>query len=182
MKKVLFGTSLLIALFSTASVFANDFAGSRAGVGLSKTSVVFEYEGEDIWEGDLGNGFKIEYGYDFNQIIGVAISYETFDDSISDGEIEGSAFKVGTDIGYAFPIQEAFLKPYGKLGFVSYSETYSEDNYESDFDDKSVFIGLGLRFQYSHFYTDLSVDFYTLDNGTLDQKMTQTALTAGYKF
>lgn len=182
MKKVLFGTSLLIGLFSTASVLANDFSGSRVGLGLSKTSVTVEYNEVEIWDGDYGNGFKLEYGYDFNQIIGVGISYETNEDTIFNGELEGSSIKVGADIGYAFPIQEVFLKPYGKLGFVSYSEEYSIDNDSTEFDDNSVFAGLGVRFQYSHFYTDLSVDFYVLEDGPLDIGYVQTALTAGYKF
>ncbi|MFT6984674.1 MAG: attachment invasion locus protein [Psychromonas sp.] len=179
MKNLLFGTSLLLALFSANSMAANDFSGSRLGLGLSKTSVsdgYYEYRSEDY---DYGDGFKFEYGYDFNQIVGLGVSYETNnDDNFFNGELEGRAIKVGADIGYAFPIQDVFLKPYGKIGFVSYSEDFSIGSDSSEFDDSSIFAGLGVRFQYSHFYTDLSMDFYTLEN--ID--FVQTALTAGYKF
>lgn len=182
MKNLLLGSSLLLALFSANSMAANDFSGSRVGVGLSKTSLTVESYGSEDWDGDYGNGFKLEYGYDFNQIIGLGISYETNNDTLFDVELEGESIKVGVDLGYAFPIQDAFIKPYGKLGFVSYSEDYFTDGYRGDFDDSSVFAGLGVRFQYSHFYADLDVDFYTLEDGPYDLYYVQSALTAGYKF
>lgn len=182
MKNTLLGSSLLLALFSAPSVAADDFSGSRVGGGLSKTGVTVEYDGIETWDGNYGNGFKLEYGYDFNQIIGFALSYETNNDTISYEEIEGESIKLGIDLGYAFPIQDAFIKPYGKLGFISYAEEYVSYGYRAEFDDSSVFAGLGVRFQYSHFYTDLGVDFYTLEDGPFDLYYVQSALMAGYKF
>ena len=182
MKNLVPGALLLLTLFSANTVAENNFSGSRIGAGLSKTSVTLEYNGFEVWDGDYGDGFKVEYSYDFNQIVGVGISSQTNDDTILNGDVEGEPIKIGADIGYAFPIQEVFLKPYGKIGFVSYSEDYSIDSTNSEYDDSSLFVGLGVRFQYSHFYTDLGVDFYTLEDGAFDMDYVQTALTAGYKF
>jgi hypothetical protein len=89
---------------------------------------------------------------------------------------------VGADIGYAIPINRAFLKPYGMLGFVSYSQDIISDSGTYEDKDNSVFAGIGLRFQYSHFYADINLDYYILEEDDFDSSFTQTAVTAGYKF
>jgi len=85
---------------------------------------------------------------------------------------------VGADIGYAFYSKNVFLKPYVKVGFVSFSE--------NNYDENSLFAGLGLRYQYNHLYADLSIDGFYLDddrNNNYDYyEFVQTALTVGYKF
>jgi attachment invasion locus protein len=199
MKKRLFAVTLLSGFLVSSCALADDFSGFRVGGGSSSTSVKIEediyYYGDDdvIYDGDFGDGFKIEVGYDFNRVVGGALSLETNSDTISyetndithGGRIEGSAVKVGIDIGYAIPINPTFLKPYGKIGFVHYSYEESNNGNRYEYDDTSVFLGLGLRFQYSHFYTDLSVDGYILelyDEDYSDWTFVQTAFTVGYKF
>ncbi|HEY7866705.1 MAG TPA: outer membrane beta-barrel protein, partial [Psychromonas sp.] len=74
MKNLVFGTSLLVVLFSAASVSADDFSGSRVGLGISQTDLTVEDDGYEVWDDDYGNGFKLEYGYDFNRIVGFDVS------------------------------------------------------------------------------------------------------------
>ena len=88
---------------------------------------------------------------------------------------------MGVDIGYAMPIKDsvlksAFIKPYVKLGYQSTAQDV--DGFEF-IDDNAIYYGLGLRFHYSHFYTDLSLDKAEYED---DFTFTQTALTLGYKF
>jgi attachment invasion locus protein len=182
MKNLVFGTSLLIGFFSAASVSADDFSGSRIGLGISETSLSEEEYGVETADGDYGDGFKLEYGYDFNRIVGFDVSYETNEETEKREKLEGGTLKVGADIGYAFPIQDAFLKPYGKIGFVAYSQDLISDSGKSKYKDNSVFAGLGLRFQYSHFYADINLDYFVLEDDEFDSIFTQAAVTAGYKF
>ncbi|WP_435235671.1 outer membrane beta-barrel protein [Psychromonas sp. PT13] len=177
MKKVLLGVSLLTTLFSTASIAAsvseNDYAGLRAGAGYSNTEI--ELGSSDTTE----EGFKVELGYDINRMFGLNVSYETINGELGNvnGDIDGYAVKAGVDFGYAFYSKEAFLKPYVALGGVSYSQ--------DDFDESSVYGGLGVRFQYHHFYSDLGISAYYLDAGDTssdDYKFYHTAITFGYKF
>ena len=170
MKKITLGMSALVALFSTASVLADDFSGSRIGIGYSKTSIEDE---QDVSES--GKGIKVEYGYDFNRVIALDVSYETANDSFDNiTDAEGSTVKVAADIGYAFYSEKVFFRPYGKVGFVSYSE--------GDYEEQSAFIGLGLRYQYIDVYADLGVDTFILDNNGEDYTFVETAFTIGYKF
>jgi len=187
MKKTSYMAAILaISSFSNVCFSATDFSGFRLGGGFSSTSLEVEDDsGYTTYDDDYGNGFKIESGYDFNQIVGVNVSYETNNETINNWDIKGESFKLAADIGYAFPVNQVFLKPYGKIGFVSYSEEESYGYYQIETDDSSVFVGIGLRFQSNHFYADLSLDTYTLDNydgDDYDLTFVQTALTAGYKF
>jgi attachment invasion locus protein len=170
---------LLCGILSATSAFAAQFSGSRLGVGGSETSLAVN-EGESF---DYGTGFKLEYGYDFNQVIGVSISYENNDDTIDGVKLSGLSNKISYDLGYAFPLQAqtVFLKPYGKFGLVFYSE---ESSLGTSFDTNDVFLGGGVRFQIGHFYADLSLDYFVLEDLYWDQKLefTQTAFTLGYRF
>ena len=172
---------LLFGILVSTSAIADEFTGFRIGAGISETSISVEGDDDGLWKYDSGNGFKLEYGYDFNQVIGIGISYETNDDRVDGIKYEGQSTKLSFDIGTAFPVQNAFLKPYGKVGFMYYSE---ESSLGTEFDDDNLFVGLGVRFQHRYFYTDLSLDYYLLDGEFeyLDVSLTQTALTAGYKF
>ena len=186
MKKLLL-SMLLCGILSATSVLADAFTGPRIGVGISDTSMTYEGDDYELWRYDYGRGFKLEYGYDFNQMIGIGISYETNDDTIEGGELQGQATKLSFDLGAAFPIRNAFpihytfLKPYAKLGLMYYSE---ESSRWGEFDDDNIFVGFGGRFQSNHFYADLSLDYYLFDDefAYLDIGLTQTALTVGYKF
>lgn len=177
MKKIALCSVLTIILPGVAS--AESFEGVRVGAGYSHS----EEDGEN-----LGNGFKAELGYDFNQIVGASISYEesstdtaiTFNGTDYDLDVDGQALKLGVDLGYAFPLQEAFLKPYIKLGY----QFYNLEVVSADFvDDEALYYGVGVRFQYKRFYSDLSFDTSEI-NSVIDTSadLTQTALTIGYKF
>lgn len=169
---------VLSALVST-SAFSEEFVGSRVGVGYSQTDIEASFEGLSTPSIDFGSGFKLEYGYDLNQIVGLNVSYEQNADTLDiEGDkvdLDGSTSKLSTDLGYAFPIESAFLKPYVKLGYQFYSE-------DTGFDDNSYFYGLGLRFHYSNFYADVSLDKFEQTQFTVDIEYTQTAFTIGYKF
>ena len=182
MNKVIFGMSLLSALFSTTafseSISENDFPGLRVGVGYSNTSI--DLVSDDTSGSASGKGFKVEVGYDINRVIGFDASYEMVNDSLgnisNDAEVDGSTIKVGAEIGYAFYSKQAFLKPYINVGAVSFSD--------EDYDEQTVYGGVGLRFEYHNFYTDISVDGYYLDTDDGDDyyKFIQSAFTVGYKF
>lgn len=177
MKKVLLGVSLLTALFSTASIAAdvseNDYAGLRIGAGYSNTEI--ELGSANASE----EGYKVELGYDINRMFGLNVSYETMTGELGNvsGDNDGASIKAGVDFGYAFYSKEAFLKPYVVLGGVSYSQ--------DDYDESSIYGGLGVRFEYHHFYSDLGLSAYYLDAGDVssnDYKFSHTAITFGYKF
>ena len=177
----LFLSILLCGILSSTSVLADAFTGPRIGVGISKTSMTYEGDDYELWRYDYGGGFKLEYGYDFNQIIGIALSYETNDDRIEGVKLQGQSTKASFDFGAAFPVQYTFIKPYAKLGLMYYSE---ESSRWGEFDDDNIFVGFGGRFQSNHFYADLSLDYYLFDDefAYLDIGLTQTAFTVGYKF
>lgn len=177
----LFLSILLCGILSSTFLLADAFTGPRIGVGISDTSITYEGDDYELWRYDYGYGFKLEYGYDFNQIIGIAISYETNDDTMGGVKLQGQSTKASFDLGAAFPIRYAFLKPYAKLGLMHYSE---ESSLGTEFDDDNLFVGFGGRFQSNHFYADLSLDYYLFDDefAYLDIGLTQTAFTVGYKF
>lgn len=187
MKNLFLCSSLLLATSFSTSVIADDFSGWRVGGGYSKSSLditVSGFSGSVIDEG-LGDGFRVEAGYDFNPFIGLSVSYDGNLDKWDGVDVGSSAIKVSADVGVTFPVSSAYLKPYFKLGYVHYkwSTPYVE------YDDGDTVAGLGLRLEYSQFYTDLGVDFYTLNlydfgssGSTFDWSITQTALTLGYKF
>ena len=176
MKKVILGISLLASFFYTTLACADDFTGLCFGVGYSHTWATLVTEDASDYE-DQFKGIKLESGFDINRIIGIDASYETANESLdnvtNDSGADGNIIKVGTDIGYAFYSEKVFFKPYVKVGFVSVD------------DDNSVFAGLGLRYQYSRVYADLSSDYFFIDgdDATIDYlSYLQAAFTIGYKF
>ena len=187
MKKVILGISLIVSFFYTAIACADDFTGLRLGVGYSHAwQEITDNDATD--SEDQVKGFKIESGFDFNRVVGLDLSYDVLYDSFgnitNDGATDAATFKLGTDIGYAFYSEKAFIKPYVKLGFVSLSVA-DDAGY---FDGNSVFAGLGVRYQYNRLYADLSADYFFIDGDDDDFSTDyygtylQTAFTVGYKF
>ena len=170
---------LLSGMLSATFACADQFTGLRMGAGLSQTSITAEEDDYQLWKDDYGEGIKLEAGYDFNQMLGVAISYETNRERIDGIRLRGESFKLSLDLGGAFPVQDSFIKPYAKLGLLYYSEQFSSGG---EFDDDNLFIGIGIRFQQLPFYADLSLDYYQFADVFVDTALTQTALTLGYKF
>lgn len=173
MKNLVF-CGVLSAVLSNA-VLADQFSGARIGGGYSETEIE-----TDTLDADYGDGFKAEYGYDFNKFIGADLSYETNSSEINGQSFDGESIKLGGNLGYAFSFSEnsVFLKPYIKLGV----HRYSEESDGAEFDDRSLYYGLGLRFQLSHFYTDISLDKSEVNSDTINADLIKTALTIGYKF
>ncbi len=176
-KGVLF--TFLAGIFSTTFVCADQFTGWRLGAGLSQTSITVGEDDYQLWKDDYGEGIKLEAGYDFNQMLGVVISYETNNERIDGIRRQGESLKLSADLGGAFPVRDSFIKPYAKLGVLYYSERFSSS---SEFNDDNLFVGIGIRFQQQIFYADLSLDYYQFEEVFVDTALTQTALTIGYKF
>jgi len=163
------------AAFSSITSASEVFEGARVGLGYTHMEVEDE---------NMGNGFKAELAYDFNKILGTNISYEQSSDRIENIDVDTQIIKLGADLGYAFPLQKAFLKPYIKIGYQFYDmQLLNLDIVEDD----DLYYGLGLRFQYQHFYADLSFDKSEIKSDlsgltNISADATQTALTVGYKF
>ncbi len=90
MKKTLTVGTAFILTFSTISV-ADDFSGHRVGLGYAKSDAVFD--GQSV---DWGKGFKLEYGYDVNRILGVNTSYSRTSDEEDFFDIASSKVKSNT--------------------------------------------------------------------------------------
>ncbi|MGY3570563.1 porin family protein [Vibrio paucivorans] len=177
----LFATSLL----STA-VFANNFESQhRVGLGYTKTSIDFVDVG---LSGDWGNGFKLEYGYEFNHIVGLNISYGKNKDSASDAygsvKLDGSTLKLDTDIGYKFMLDGFNIKPYAAIGVARYTEDVRVDNLGYKWNDAGLFLGFGVRGEIGqHIYSDIRFDYAGFDGdlwGNAD--FDQFSWTIGYRF
>ncbi|WP_412179177.1 outer membrane beta-barrel protein [Vibrio coralliilyticus] len=89
-------TALLTASVLSAPVLANN-EGHRVGLGFNKTSI------EQVSSPSIdysASGFKLEYGYEFNHIVGVNISYNKGSgDLLPFVDSDNSTFKIDTDIG-----------------------------------------------------------------------------------
>lgn len=158
---------LLTGLFSQ-NTLANEFAGVRIGLGTSYF-----------------------YADSYSPITGFV-----------DEQLEGSAFKV--DLGYAFSLDDskyvkvrnksgastkAVLKPYLKLGAVSYEMKSKYSGSSKTFSDDSAFVGLGGRLDIGYLYIDLSADYFSqdlpefyLNNSDAKVDAVQLAWIVGLKF
>jgi len=182
----LFASSILLMAstsFATEpTVLVDDYSGHRIGGGFSSTKLVDGGYGMD-W----GKGLKVEYGYDFNQIVGVNVSYAKNKDDASSGgesfELDGSMFQVDADIGYAFRLDGFDIKPYGVIGLARANEELTfngpNDSYSISFKDTSVVMGFGGRLNLEFgLYADLRFDLMNIDGIDTDQ----TSFTIGYTF
>ncbi|MDG3087210.1 porin family protein [Vibrio hannami] len=176
---------LAVAVLSTLSfstIAMDDFSGHRAGIGYSS----LDFSDLDATY-DAGNGFKLEYGYDFNRILGLNVSYEKNSDKVSEygfsSEIDGGSFKIDTDIGYAFQLDQFSVKPYGAIGFTRYKEeitlSYGDYSYSEKYNDSAIHLGIGARAQFdAGVYADMRFDLTSIDSMDADY----FSFTVGYKF
>lgn len=173
---------LLVSLFTlaltpsvSASIFeANEFSGHRVGGGYSNTDLILDNRALD-W----GDGIKLEYGYDINQIVGINASYQNNNGSKHGIDLDGSTLKVDSDIGYTFQFEEWSVKPYGAVGLARVNEKASYDGYSDSFKEISLMGGMGVRANLDMgLYTDLRYDFFNVDH----QDQDQLSLTVGYRF
>ncbi|WP_413112449.1 porin family protein [Thaumasiovibrio sp. DFM-14] len=163
-------TLIFLSLFST-SIFANGFESQhRVGIGYASTENPnwLQYAGSD-W----GDGLRIEYGYEFNHVFGINLSYSTNTDSQKprdiSSEIDGYNLKFDTDIGQKFDLNGYAIKPYGILGLARQREKniLASDNNKrrESFNDISFIVGAGIRADIgNHIYSDFRFDFSNYDN------------------
>jgi hypothetical protein len=167
---------LTLPIFSLSAVANSDFSGHRIGLGYNKvTDVTFI---SDTYT--RGTGMKLEYGYDFNHIAGINVSFASHSDSHYGFDLDGMTFRVDSDLGYAFEIDEDFtIKPYGAIGLASLAENYSYLGHSISAHEATIFLGAGVRANIgSHFYTDMRLEWAAYDEVDVDT----FSLTFGYKF
>ncbi|EGR3213791.1 porin family protein, partial [Vibrio parahaemolyticus] len=166
--------------YSSCAQSYEDFSGHRIGGGFSATIL-------SDGSYDYGTGIKLEYGYDINRIVGINVSYEknsdTYGGYYSSVELDGSTFKITSDIGYAFNFSKWSLKPYGTVGIAKYSEEgvirSGTVGVNTEFDETDPIVGVGLRATFDFgLYADLRSEYIPVS----DMELTQGSLTIGYKF
>lgn len=167
----------LPALADEAVRSAVEANGHRVGIGFSTTHDVTD---EDL---KLGTGVKLEYGYEFNDILGINVSYAGYSDSESSYglslDVDGSTVKLDTDIGYTFHFNNFTLKPYGAIGVVRHTEEWTFLGQKEKYDDTTVFIGVGARATIKdHYYTDIRFEGFATDYSDYSQ----FSMTFGYRF
>ncbi|MCW8332343.1 porin family protein [Vibrio paucivorans] len=178
-------TALIATSLLSTTAFANNFEQHRIGLGYTKTSIDLV---NAPLAGDWGNGFKLEYGYEFNRIVGLNVSYgKNKDSSIAgiDGfNIDGSTFKLDTDIGYKFLLGNFNIKPYAAIGLANYSEKTSWGYIQEKWSDSSLFLGLGVRGEIGrNIYSDIRFDYAGFDGDVWDDAdFDQFSWTIGYRF
>ncbi|OIQ25725.1 porin family protein [uncultured Vibrio sp.] len=178
--KTALNTLLALSLISTP-VLASSLEGHRIGLGFNKTNV----EEVDLRGNEYSsNGLKLEYGYDFNNIVGMNVSYSKGSGDYFISDFDARTFKLDADIGYAFDLNEFMIKPYGVIGYASHKEDFSFLGQNAgEWKDSNVFLGMGARLYVgNHFYSDLRFDFINLDDAGDDNFVDQISLTVGYKF
>lgn len=155
----------------------NNYAGPRVGLGISYLSDRYI---------DTDTGFKLEGGFDFNRIVGVNLSYEDSGYDYKYGSLDYSTIKLGTDLGYAFPLsQSVSLKPYVSLGFHRTTEDHNwcerKHCYHSSYTDTNTYYGIGMRLTADMFYINVSNEVLKLDVGNYRYEPDQIAVTVGLK-
>ena len=177
----------IIALSTATAAYANtDYSGHRVGLGFTSSEV--DHLDSDYSNSDLGNGLKLEYGYDINRIVGVNISMDTSKDDENYGYGYGydskvSTLKIDSDIGYAFLLDGFNIKPYGAIGIARVEEklTLKEPggNINLKNTETSLLLGTGVRANFDFgLYSDLRFNFIMMDDYDIDQ----LSITFGYKF
>ncbi|MGR5140139.1 outer membrane beta-barrel protein [Photobacterium sp. DNB23_23_1] len=191
MKKLL--ATAALTMLTTAPMFAsanqhhthhhyhhggpNAYQGPRVGLGISYLSDQYI---------DTDTGFKLEGGFDFNRIVGFNLSYEESGYDYYRGSVDYSTVKLGTDLGYAFPLSPSVsLKPYVSLGF---HRTTEDDNwcsskycYSTNYSDTNTYYGIGMRLTADMFYINVSNEVMKLDVGPYRYEPNQIAVTVGLK-
>lgn len=172
MKKVILAVA--ISSLSFGAIANSDYTGHRVGAGLS--GVTLSDHGFDL---KMDTGFKLEYGYDINNIFGVNTSYAMNSKSALGVDYDFNAFKVDTDIGYTFDLGDLWLKPYGAVGLVFGNDKVSDNRDSISASETSLFLGMGLRAQSKMgVYADLRYDINSYDLVDVDS----LSFTVGYRF
>lgn len=173
-----------ILLITTPVIAKETYQGHRIGLGYSSGEETFL--NSDKY--DAGDGLRLEYGYDFNHIIGLNLSVSK--NKITEGipglisiDYDSTNYQIDTDIGYAFQFEGVSVKPYGLLGFSKYKEkqtlNFIDSPVSETYKDSAVVVGFGVRTTFlENVYADLRTQYLILE----DSDLRQISLTVGYKF
>lgn len=170
-------TILLItfSFFSIQSATANEIRGHRIGAGFNKVTDVTDTQSSY----SRGTGIKLEYGYEFNKVIGLNGAFTTHSDSAYDIDISGISNKVDADIGYTFISDSFTVKPYGAIGIISMYEDYAVGDFNISAMESSILLGIGARAVINkHLYADIRYDIMAFEEIDVDT----FSFTVGYKF
>lgn len=170
------------AVFILPAYADNEFVSQhRIGIGFNDTNIYDTYTAHYV---DWGKGIKLEYGREFNQIVGINVSYAKNKDSETyagiTSKIDGNKFQVDTDIGYKFLLEDFSIKPYGAIGIAYQNEKNSVSGWSDEsYSDTSLIIGLGARAEFwGALYSDLRFDFGHFHGDEYDN----FSLSVGYRF
>ncbi|WP_051303304.1 outer membrane beta-barrel protein [Psychromonas aquimarina] len=156
---------LCALLLASPGLYAKDFSGHRVGIGMVDSGYLPK------------NVVLVEYGYEFNRIIGVNISGSSYEEDYYEGwlKYDGTYARISSDIGYTFDFNGWDLKPYALLGMIHLNESNTLSNSSTT----EVQYGGGVRATLDFGgYLDLS--FKAMDLEGRDGN--ESSLTIGYKF
>lgn len=132
-----------------------------------------------------GNGFKVEYSYDFNRLIGIHGSLE----QAKKNQLATDTIKIGADIGYPLSFGSVSFKPFIASGLFYYDEPgYEKPGYEEPgyskpgYDDLGPYYGFGLRIHYLSAFVEARKDYLNMQFNRGDLELEQVALTLGFGF
>lgn len=174
-------TLSLATLFSTpsfATQMDESFKGHRLGVGLSNT--IQEFSSTLL---EVGQGFHVEYGYDWNKVASLSVGYNTthLDNPLSTGKAK--TLLVGLDLGYAFVFDSWAIKPYGSIGYAHANGDIKNYGWWADEDitgsDASAYIGMGMM---TTFKNGLYLNIQSNTAYLFETSVFQATVSIGYKF
>lgn len=141
------------ALLSTAVMAGPNSSGAYIGIGYGNT--IFEsdgFVGDQITTSDFDeedSGLTFYGGYQFNNIVGVELSYRDYGkfEAISGFAQEPTGMGVGANVGYSF--LDGQLRPFGVLGLSYVKMNYINlPAYVISLDDTGAAVHYGIGVQY----------------------------------
>ncbi|MGL6314870.1 outer membrane beta-barrel protein [Vibrio sp. WXL103] len=141
----------------------------RLAIGKTRADFTFSSSNQDKQQVQ-GDGFKVEYSYDFNRLIGIHGSLE----QAKKNQLATDTIKVGADIGYPLSIGSVSFKPFIASGLFYYDEP--------DYDDLGPYYGFGLRINYLSAFIEARKDYLNMQFNRGDLELEQAALTLGFGF
>lgn len=189
------------ALLSTAAMAGPNSSGAYIGFGYGNT--IYESDGfvsEQItpsaFDEDDG-GLTFYGGYQFNNIVGVELSYRDYGKFEADSGFaqEPTGLSVGANVGYSF--LDGQLRPFGVLGMGFVKMNYINlPSYVISLDDSGaavhygvgvqyepdILLGLGLRMAYEADTYTIEVQDSSIGTKTYTQTLGMLYLGIQYKF
>lgn len=173
-------SALLISSFASSAIADDYYQGHRVGIGYSWTQLSSISNSDYRLSTDYGDGIKVEYGYDFNRIVGLNVSYAQNNEDWYFGKLDGSNFQIDSDIGYAFLLNGFDIKPYGAIGLSRINEKFTYNSGASDkSSETSLALGTGVRMGFDFgLYADLRANIVLTEHVDTEQY----SFTVGYRF